>query len=132
VREELAQIQEEFTRLQKRIEAVRDLVSASLVRLFGEHRPAFTGLQEEEIIERIAGSVVTRLGDAPKPQAKGEQRYVREHAAAAFLGMSVSPLRSWRSRRPFCGPPVTRISRMVLYSIKELEHFMAQRTVEGR
>ena len=53
--EELAHIQREFTRLQKRIEAVRDSVADTLVRLFGEQRPAFTGLDEEALIERIAG-----------------------------------------------------------------------------
>ena len=36
-REELVQIEQEFTQLQKRIEAVRDSVLDSLVRLFGEH-----------------------------------------------------------------------------------------------
>jgi hypothetical protein len=35
-RGELVQIQEEFTRLQKRIDAVRDCVTDSLVRFFGE------------------------------------------------------------------------------------------------
>ena len=49
-REELVQIQEEFTRLQKRIEAVRDVVTDSLVRFFGEQRPSFTGLQEEQAV----------------------------------------------------------------------------------
>jgi hypothetical protein len=38
-REELVQIEKEFTRLQKRIEAVGDCVTDSLVRLFGEGRP---------------------------------------------------------------------------------------------
>jgi hypothetical protein len=76
--------------------------------------------------------LVTRLGTTPKPQPKGEQRYVREHAAAAFLGVSVSALRSWRSKRSPSGPPVTRIDRMVLYSVEELERFKEERTVEGR
>jgi hypothetical protein len=61
-REELVQIQEEFTRIQKGIEAVRDFVVDSLVRFFGEQRPAFTKLNEEELIERIAERVVARLG----------------------------------------------------------------------
>jgi hypothetical protein len=38
-REELVQIEKEFTRLQKRIEAVGDCVTDSLVRLFGEGWP---------------------------------------------------------------------------------------------
>ena len=61
-REELVQIQEEFTHVQKRIDTVRDCVTDSLTRIFGEQHPAFTGLHEEELIEKIAGSVVARLG----------------------------------------------------------------------
>ena len=97
-REELVQIQEEFTRLQKRIEVVRDCVKDSLVRFFGEQRPAFTGLQEEELIERIAGRVVARLNIAPTSQPSGEKKYVRDTVAAKYLGVSAFALRSWRSR----------------------------------
>lgn len=132
VRQELVQIEREFTQLQKRIDAVRDCVADSLVRLFGEERPAFTGLQEEAFMNRIAERVVARLGTTPKPQAYGDKRYVRDIEAAKFLGVSVSALRDWRSRRPPSGPPVTRLDKMVLYSVKELERYMEQRTVEGR
>ena len=131
-REELVQIQEEFTRLQKRIEAVRDCVTDSLVRFFGEQRPVFTGLKEEELIERIAGSVVARLSNAPKSQPSAENKYVSDKKAAHFLGVSAHTLRAWRSRKPSSGPPVTRIGEMVLYSVKELERYMEQRTVESR
>jgi len=127
-REEFVQIQEEFKRLQKRIEVVRDSVANALVRLFGEERSAFAGLQEEAFIDRIAARVVFRLEARPKAQAKGEQRYVRDVEAAAFLGVRVGTLRSWRSRAEPCGPPVTRMGRMVMYSMKELERFMEKRT----
>lgn len=120
VREELVQIQEEFTQLQKRIEAVQDSVTSSIVRLFGEQGPAFTGLREEEFIERIAARVVARLGTIPKPQTQGGQRYVRDVEAAAFLGVSVFTLRSWRSRGEPCGPPVTRMGKMVMYSLRRI------------
>ena len=30
------------------------------------------------------------------------------------------------------GPPVTRMGRMVMYSMKGLEQYMEERTVEGR
>lgn len=103
-RKELLEIQQEFVRLQKRIDAVRDCVTDSLVRFFGEQRPAFTGLQEEELVERIAGRVVARLGTAPKPTTKGEQRYVRDVEAAKYLGVSAATLRSWKSKRSPCGP----------------------------
>jgi hypothetical protein len=129
-REELVQIQGEFTRLQKRIEAVRDCVTDSLARFFGEQRPAFTGLQEEEFIERIAVSVVAQIGTfPPKPRTEAEPQYLREQAAAKRLGVSASSLRSWRGKRRTSGPPVTRVGKMVLYSVKELERFMEERTV---
>ena len=52
-----------------------------LIRLFREQRQAFTGLQQEELIEGIAGSGVTQIGTATKPQAQVEERYVREKKA---------------------------------------------------
>jgi hypothetical protein len=58
VRGELICIQEEFTRLQKRIDTARDTVADALTRIFGERRPAFSGLAEEELIERIADRAV--------------------------------------------------------------------------
>ena len=131
-REELVQIESELTQLQKRIEAVRDTVADSLLRLFGEERPAFTGLKEEELIDRIAGRVVARLGTSPAVQPQGDKRYVRDNEAAAFLGVSVGTLRSWRSRGNPAGPPVTRVSGMVLYSLKELERYMEERTLQWR
>ena len=131
-REELVQIQEEFTQLQKRIEAVRDCVTDSLVRFFGDERPTFAALSEEELIERIDGRAVARLGALPAAKKQIDNRYVREKEAAAFLGVSVFSLRSWRSRGEPCSPPVTRMGKMVMYSMKGLEQFMEQRTVEGR
>jgi predicted DNA-binding transcriptional regulator AlpA len=132
-REELVRIERDFTQLQERIEAVRDSVADSLVRLFGEDLPAFTGLKEEELIDRIAGRVVALLGTSPAVQPQGHKRYVRDNEAAAFLGVSVSTLRSWRSRgNPAGRPPVTRISGMVMYSMMELERYMEERTTERR
>src|SRR5665213_3392913 len=76
-REELVQIQEEFTRLQKRIDAVRDCVTDSLTRIFGDKRPAITALTEEEFIETLAGRVAARLGITSQSQLQREKRYVR-------------------------------------------------------
>ena len=61
-RKELLEIQQEFVRLQKRIDPVRDCVTGSLTRIFGEERPAFAALAEEEFIERIDGRAVAQLG----------------------------------------------------------------------
>jgi hypothetical protein len=131
-REELVQIEQEFNQLQKRIEVVQDSVANALVRLFGEERPAFAGLDEEALIEKIAASVVARLSNAPKYQSSAENKYVSDKKAGHFLGVSAHTLRAWRSRKPSSGPPVTRIGKMVLYSVKELEQFMEERTVGGR
>ena len=51
-----------FTRLQKRIEAVRDCVTDSPTHIFGEERPAIAAMAEEKFIERIDGRAVARLG----------------------------------------------------------------------
>jgi hypothetical protein len=131
-REELVQVQEEFTLLQKRIENVRDCVTDSLVRLFGEERPALAGLQEEAFIERVAAKVVARLGTSPKSQALGETRYVNDVEAAAFLGLSAYTLRTWRSNGRPSSPQVTRIGKRVMYSMQGLEQYMKERTMEGR
>ena len=130
-REELVLIQEEFTQVQKRIETVRDCVADSLVRLFGEERPALAGLQEEAFMERVAERVVTRLKARPNAQVQGESRYIREKEAAAFLGVSVFTIRSWRSRGEPCGPLVTRMGKMVMHFMNGLEQFMELRTTGG-
>ena len=89
------QIQEEFTHVQKRIDTVRDCVTDSLTRIFGEERPAIAALAEEELIERIAGRVATRLGITPQSQLQGEKRYVREKEAGNL-----------RDRWPTVAPPM--------------------------
>jgi hypothetical protein len=97
-RKELLEIQQEFGRLQKRIDAVRDCVTDSLTRIFGEERPAIAALAEEEFIETLAGRVAARFGTLPAAKKQIDNRYVREKEAAAFLGISVFTLQSWRSR----------------------------------
>ena len=60
-RKELLEIQQEFVRIEKRTDAVRDCVTDSLIRIFGEERPAMAALAEEEFIERIDDRAVARL-----------------------------------------------------------------------
>jgi hypothetical protein len=54
----------------------------------------------------------------PKSERRSamEEAYVREKEAAAFLGVSVSELRSVKGRRSPPRPPFTRIDGMGLYS----------------
>jgi hypothetical protein len=97
-RKELLEIQQEFVRLQKRIDAVRDWITDSLTRIFGDERPAVAALAEEELIEKLAGRVAARLGALPAAKKQIDNRYVCERETAAFLGVSVSTLQGWRSR----------------------------------
>jgi phage terminase Nu1 subunit (DNA packaging protein) len=108
---------------------VRDCVTDSLSRIFGEECPAIAALAEEELIEKIAGRVAARLGAVPAAKKQLGNRYLREKGAAAFLGVSVFTLQSWRSRGEPCSQPVTRMGKMVMYSMGELEKYMKMRTV---
>ena len=128
-RRELLEIQQEFGRLQKRIDAVGDCVTDSITRIFGEERPALVVLAEEDFIEKLVGRVAARLGATPKIQSHGDKRYVRDVEAAKYLGVSAATLRSWRSKRTPSGPPVTRMGKMVLYSVTGLEQYMEERTI---
>jgi hypothetical protein len=130
-RRELVEVQQEFVRLQKRIDVVGDCVTDSLTRIFGVERPAFTALAEEEFIENLAGRVAARLGTQPAAKMDIGNRYVREKEAAIFLGVSVHSLRDWRSRVTGGGPPVTKVGGMVMYSKKALEEFMEANTIEN-
>jgi hypothetical protein len=69
------------------------------------------------------GPQLKNILDRRKPSPLSNQRYVRDVEAAAFLGVSAFTLRSWRSRGEPCGPPVTRMGKMVMYSMKELERY---------
>lgn len=129
-RKELLEIQQEFGHLQRRIDGVRQCVTVSLTRIFGDERPAFAALAEEELIEKLAGRVAARLGSVPAVKRQMDNRYVREKEAAAFLGVSVFTLQSWRGRGESSSPPFTKVGGMVMYSMKELERFMEERTVE--
>lgn len=128
-RKELFEIQQEFTHLQKRIDAVRDCVTNSLTRIFGDEHPALAGFAEEEFIEKVAGRLASRLGAQPTAKIPMGNRYVREKEAAEFLGVSVMTLRAWRSRVSRDHPTVTKVGGMVMYSKRALEEFMDVRTV---
>jgi hypothetical protein len=131
-RRELLEIQQEFGRLQKRIDAIRDCVTDSLTRLFGDERPAVAALAEEEFIEKLAGRVAMRLTQPAATPKQISNRYVREKEAAVFLAVSVQTLRAWRSRVSGDRPPVTKVGSMVMYSKKALEEYMEARTLGNR
>jgi hypothetical protein len=49
-----------------------------------------------------------------------------------ILDLSVFTLQGWRSKGETSSAPFTKVGIMVMYSVKELERFMEERTVEGR
>jgi len=51
-----------------------------------------------------------------------------EHAAAAYLHLSVHTLRSWRSQG--IGPSFHRLGRCIRYTTKALEAFLLETIVE--
>ena len=53
-----------------------------------------------------------------------------EHAAAAFLNLSIHTLRSWRSQG--IGPSFHRLGRCIRYSTKALETFLHETLVERK
>jgi predicted DNA-binding transcriptional regulator AlpA len=81
-------------------------------------------LQETSLAARIAEAVISQLTVLPQAPTAQKKRYLREREAAEFMGVSVSALRSWRLRRSKAGPPFTRLGKMVLYPVAEIENHM--------
>jgi predicted DNA-binding transcriptional regulator AlpA len=130
-REELAQLHGEFLQLEKRVNSVRESLGRAITDLFGTDRPAFPALQEAALAARIAEVVLSRLPvSSLAPTARKE--YIREREAAQYMGVSVSALRSWRLFRSKNGPPFSRLGKMVLYPVKELEDHMRAGLVPRR
>jgi predicted DNA-binding transcriptional regulator AlpA len=85
---------------------------------------------EERLVARIA-DVIARFADA-KDSSRERTRYVREGEAAKYIGVTVSTLRSWRTKRSKNSPPYTRLGRMVMYPVAELDGHMRARMVSSR
>ena len=88
--------------------------------MFGEQRPAFTGLKDEEVIERIAAK--WPLGSAVHLSFRHRGETVRPRKGSSGI--------TWRERLyvttleeqgSHSAPPFTRIGTMVMYSVRELE-----------
>ncbi len=130
-REELAQLQSEILRLEKRVDTVRESLRKAITELFGADRQAFPALQEAALATRIAAAVISRLPVPPQAPAARKQ-YVREREVADYMGIKVSTLRAWRLLRSKHGPPFTRVGRMVMYPMADLEEHMRAGLVPRR
>jgi len=130
-KEEMAQLHGDLLQLEKRVNSVRESLGKAITELFGTDRQAFPALQEAALAARIAEAVVTRL-PIPSPTATARKQYVREREAAEYMGVKVSTLRAWRLLRSKSGPPFTRVGRMVMYPVTELEEHMRAGTAARR
>ncbi|MGO9338434.1 MAG: helix-turn-helix domain-containing protein [Terracidiphilus sp.] len=70
----------------------------------------------------------TEHGQLPRKQVAVRPGARRSSGEPDFLGVSVSTLQGWRSRGTGGGPSWTKVGGMVMYSMKELERFMEERT----
>ena len=50
---------------------------------------------------------------------------MRAPAAALYLGLSASTLAKWRLRG--CGPPFSKLGRVVVYAMSDLDEFLSSR-----
>ena len=122
-KDELTEMHREILQLEKRVDTLRESLRKAIAELFGTDSQAFPALQEAALAGRIAELVVSRL-PSPSPAPSFRKQYVREREAADYMGVKVSTLRSWRLLRSKHGPPFTRVGRMVMYPMAELEEHM--------
>ena len=131
VTREFNRLRSELVEFDSRVNDLRESIHSmewELLTHMGQS-PAF---QEDKLAMRIADEVSSRLAVATSESNRDRTRYVREREAAKYIGVTVSTLRSWRTKRSKNGPPYTRLGRMVMYPIVELEEHMKARTVPPR
>lgn len=127
VSKKLSDLRSDLFQIEKRVEAVRESIRTAEAELLRSvQSPA---LQEDTLVARIADGVLSRLAAAPRDATQGRNQYLREVDAAEYIGVSVHALRSWRSKRSKNSPPYTRLGRMVLYPLAELDVHMRSRMI---
>ena len=115
----------------KRVKDLRESVHAIEWELLA-HLGQTSAFQEDRLSARIADQISSRLADGKDEFTRDRTRYIREREAAKYIGVTVSTLRSWRSKRSKNGPPYTRLGRLVMYPIAELDGHMRARMVPPR
>jgi hypothetical protein len=130
-REEVMELHGQLLQLENRMKSALEMLSGAITKLFGSKHEGLPTLIEATLASRIAEEVISRL--AAPPQVRPRQKeYLREREAAEFMGVSVSALRSWRLHRSKAGPPFTRLGRMVLYPVNEIENHLRAGLVARR
>jgi predicted DNA-binding transcriptional regulator AlpA len=127
--EALVSLLGELCEFEIKIVALRESVRVLLAGRSDPH--AVLPHQEAGLAVRIADRIISELGIRPlKPTDR--KKYLREREVAEYLGVKVTTLRAWRLRRSKNGPPFTRLGRMVLYSVAELERHLQARLIPSR
>ena len=126
---DVARLRIELVELEKRIKDLRELLHSTELEFLcrSSQSPVF---QEERLVASIT-DVLSKFANA-KDSSYERTRYVREGEAAKYIGVTVSTLRSWRTKRSKNSPPYIRLGRMVMYPVAELDGHMRARLVSPR
>jgi predicted DNA-binding transcriptional regulator AlpA len=126
----LSGLYNDLLQIEKQIGIVREFLRTTETN-FREHSQSLAQ-REDMLVARIVDAVSSMPAAVLRHVNDERKRYVREKEAAQYMGVSVSALRSWRIKRSNNGPPYTRLGRMVLYRVSEIDEHMQTRTVEKR
>jgi len=130
-RNQLVYLDAELLQLESHIRTVRESVQIAIAQSSEPNHQTSLTMDEGALAAKIAEIVCRRLATHPENR-RLRKHHVREREAAEYLGVKVATLRAWRLLRSKNGPPFTRLGRMVLYPVAELEKHMADRIVPPR
>jgi len=129
--EALVRFDEELCKIETQVRDLRESVQSVIEATTGPKIAGPSPQEERQMAIRIAESVVSRLQGAMTSTIRRD-RFLREREVAEYMGIKVATLRAWRLRRSKIGPPFTRLGRMILYSVAELEKHMAAHVIPNR
>ena len=98
--------------------------------LTGRHStPVFVGVGMAAFCISATYPKRIRMTKRSATDAPGPTRFLRRRNAAAYLGISEATLRAWVTRGR--GPKVTRLGRMCVYDISDLEAWVTEQQQRG-
>jgi DNA-binding transcriptional regulator YiaG len=127
----LVRFHKELCTIETQVRNLRESVQFVIEATTGPKITVLSPQEERQMAIRIAESVVSSLQGA-MTSALRRDRFLREREVAEYMGINVATLRAWRLRRSKIGPPFTRLGRMILYSVTELEKHMAAHVIPRR
>jgi predicted DNA-binding transcriptional regulator AlpA len=119
----------DLLQIERQIQALRESIQVAETELLRTNDQSLTS-REDLLVVRIVDGVVSRLATKSKDANYERTQYLREKEAARYLGVSVSALRSWRTKRSNNGPPYAHLGRMVLYPVCGIDEHMRRRIVQ--